>query len=296
MRLKAGASHFIVVGGVSPYHVSGLASDLTREITASISDKPVKGVYELTIDRPPGASKTSGKVTIYVVDSAVTPAVAEVPVTLAAAEQETPKPAPAPTKPSITDASYANGKITVKFSLPSNSQNDTVKATAKNIDGQGQTLTETAAKGALQAEISGCSAGASYKISLDLTPPSGATTTLAYTKTNVLCGPAAAVPAPAIKTVPDPPTKVVATAETGAKITVSFAAPAKNGGSAITSYTATALLSAGGQALKPATSDTVSAITLTGCNAGKQYVVTVAAKNDEGLGQPGKSDPVTCKK
>jgi len=68
MSPKESAS-FIVVSGVPPYHISGLTPNLKSELTASIPSEPVDGIYQLNIERPNGATRTSGKSVIYVVDS-----------------------------------------------------------------------------------------------------------------------------------------------------------------------------------------------------------------------------------
>jgi len=79
-------------------------------------------------------------------------------------------------------------------------------------------------------------------------------------------------------TVPGIPTNVSATAGK-AQATVSFSAPASNGGSAITSYTAT---SSAGQTA----TGTASPITVTGLTNGTAYTFNVTATNSAGTGPP----------
>jgi len=76
-------------------------------------------------------------------------------------------------------------------------------------------------------------------------------------------------------TVPDPPTGVSASAG-NAQATVSFSAPANNGGAAITSYTATS--SPGGFTA----SGSSSPLTVTGLTNGTSYTFTVYATNSVG--------------
>ncbi len=94
-------------------------------------------------------------------------------------------------------------------------------------------------------------------------------------------GPASAadsvVPQGAV-TVPDAPTGVTATAGSGIA-TVSWSAPADDGGSPITGYTVTA--SPGGATCS--TTETTSCV-LTGLTNGTEYTVTVVATNAEGDG------------
>jgi|LakMenEpi03Aug12_release.lakeMendotaPanAssembly.Ray.scaffolds.fasta_scaffold45109_3 alpha-tubulin suppressor-like RCC1 family protein len=79
--------------------------------------------------------------------------------------------------------------------------------------------------------------------------------------------------------VPDAPTSIVATAGT-TQASVTFTAPADNGGSAITEYTATS--SPGGISASGASSP----ITVTGLTDGTQYTFTVVATNDRGNSAP----------
>jgi hypothetical protein len=104
------------------------------------------------------------------------------------------------------------------------------------------------------------------------------------------CGTPAATPGAPAK--PDPPKITDVTAAAGGKFTVTFAAPAKDGGSPVTGYTAQALDEKAGQKPVPPVSTkdgTVTPITLSGCTAGDSYVVTVFATNKLGNAPPAKA-------
>src|SRR5450759_851124 len=82
--------------------------------------------------------------------------------------------------------------------------------------------------------------------------------------------------------VPGAPTGVVATGGDGAA-TVTWSAPASDGGAAITSYTVTPYTSSGAQAPQTVTAPALSA-TITGLANGTTYWFTVAATNSVGTG------------
>ena len=80
---------------------------------------------------------------------------------------------------------------------------------------------------------------------------------------------------------PDPPSGVSVSALAGTA-TVSFTAPASNGGAAITSYTVTCTSSDGGAA--GTTTGTSSPIAVTGLTVGETYTCAVTATNGAGTG------------
>ncbi len=103
----------------------------------------------------------------------------------------------------------------------------------------------------------------------------------------LVLGGTAAIAAPAVVPYSIPGAPVIGTATAGNdQATVSFSAPASNGGGTITSYTVTATdlttPANGGQIA----SGTASPITVTGLSAGDSYGFTVTATNGAGIGPP----------
>jgi hypothetical protein len=106
----------------------------------------------------------------------------------------------------------------------------------------------------------------------------------AYKITTIDITPLPLVGAPAVPTEPGPPINVVATAGPG-QATVSWSAPASNGGSVITGYTVSWL---GGSQLLSGTSTTI-----TGLTNGTPYTFTVYASNTIGNSGVATSNSVT---
>ena len=82
---------------------------------------------------------------------------------------------------------------------------------------------------------------------------------------------------------PTAPTAISATAG-NASITVTFGAPASNGGTAITGYTATCTSSNGGVPGSIAGGASATSIQVSGLTNGKSYTCTVTASNSVGAG------------
>lgn len=91
-------------------------------------------------------------------------------------------------------------------------------------------------------------------------------------------------------TIPGAPTVGSVTPVSGGAV-VNFVAPASNGGSGITGYTATCTPAAGGAALN--NTGTASPITVSNLTNGTQYSCTVFATNARGTGSPSSSANVT---
>ncbi len=177
-----------------------------------------------------------------------------------------------PSKPTSVVATGANTSASIAFT-PGDSGGSTIIAyTVTAIDS-----TNTGRGGQTQADttspilITGLTNGDHYTFtviatnSLGDSPPSSASNSI--------------VPA-VVLTVPDPPTNLQATASSG-QVVVTFTAPANNGGSAITSYTATAVDEStpanGGQTHVGNSPSTVTALV-----NGDAYHFTVHATNTIG--------------
>ena len=120
----------------------------------------------------------------------------------------------------------------------------------------------------------------------------GTTYTFRVTATNSVGPGPASAPSNAVTpaTVPGAPMSVNAVAG-NTQATVSFAAPASNGGAAITSYTITPFIGATAQ---PSTIGAGSPVTVTGLTNGTTYTFTVTATNSVGSGPAsGPSNAVT---
>ncbi len=289
-----------LVGGVLPYHVSRVPPDLTKDLSAGISSA-VNGLYALEIQRPDGATKISGIATLHVIDSAG--AHVEVPVTLVAkATEKAPEASAAVAK--ISSVTGDGGKIGVKFVLSSPDKVDKISATATNVvaSKRDPVLSQDGDVTKKEIDIEKCKDGESYNVELVVTPK-GATKQVVKWAKPVKCmaaaGPGEKPPSAGGATVPGAPKIADAKALAGAKMSVTFNAPASDGGTPITSYTATAVNTKGGT--KPVVGSTpdekVAPIMLSGCTAGDSYVLTLVANNKVGPSQPAKADnPIKCEK
>ncbi|MBO9598805.1 MAG: fibronectin type III domain-containing protein, partial [Cohnella sp.] len=181
-----------------------------------------------------------------------------------------------PSMPINVSATAGDAKAFVSFGEPDNGgqaiTNYRVTAWAGAVAaGQSEGLTSP-------IEVTGLQNGTAYTFTVEAfnrlggSPPSN--------PSNAVTPTAAVVPS----TVPDAPTNVTATAGDGTA-TVSFTAPANDGGSAITGYTVTAS-PGGAQAQLGAGENTAQ---FTGLTNGTTYTFTVAANNAVGASVP--SDP-----
>lgn len=88
------------------------------------------------------------------------------------------------------------------------------------------------------------------------------------------------------KFVSPPAAPIIVSVSAGvASITITFAAPTANGGSAVTGYSATCTSSDGGVTRSQAGAATATSIQVTGLTVGKRYACTLTASNSVGVGQ-----------
>jgi len=170
-------------------------------------------------------------------------------------------PATVPGAPTMGAATRGNGQATVNFSPPSSNGGAAITSYTVTPSPGGRLVTGTASP----ITVTGLTNGTTYTFAVAATNRvgTGATSGLSNTVT------------PA--TVPGAPT-IGAASGGNAQVSVAFTAPFSNGGSAITSYTATA--SPGG---KSGTA-TASPVTVTGLTNGTAYTFTVTATNAVGTG------------
>jgi uncharacterized protein (TIGR02145 family) len=172
-------------------------------------------------------------------------------------------PLSVPGAPTIGTATKGNAQASVTFTAPSNTGGSPIT---------GYTVTSTPGNISVTGPISPITVA-------------GLTNGIAYTFVVVATNATGNSPASAASnsvipsTTPGAPTIGTAT-EGNAQVTVTFTAPASNGGSAITGYTVTS---------NPGTftmTGTTSPITVTGLTNGTAYTFTVVASNTNGIGLP----------
>ncbi|MFP5445738.1 MAG: fibronectin type III domain-containing protein, partial [Betaproteobacteria bacterium] len=187
----------------------------------------------------------------------------------------------APDAPTGLTAVAGNGAATLSWTAPANHGGSAILSyTVTGTPAGGGTAAGCPATApATTCTVSGLSNGVAYNFTVTATNAVG--TSSASTS-------ASATP----QGVPDAPTGLTAVAGNGA-VTLSWTAPANNGGSAILSYTVTGAPAGGGAtvgcpATAPATSCTVSGLT-----NGVAYTFTVTATNAAGTSSPSTSATAT---
>jgi hypothetical protein len=163
-------------------------------------------------------------------------------------------PATTPGAPTITSVTRGNQQVTVAFNAPASNGGEPITVYTVTSSG-GQVQTGSASP----ITVTGLTNGTSYTFTVTATNAVGISSASGASS--------AAKPA----TIPDAPT-ITSVTRGNQQVTVTFNAPASNGGEPITGYTVT---SSGGQVQ----TNTGSPITVTGLTNGTSYTFTVVATN-----------------
>ena len=170
-----------------------------------------------------------------------------------------------PDAPAAVSATPGSGQATVSWSAPANDGGSPISGYTVTATPGGQTCAWSS--GPLNCTVKGLSNGTAYTFTVTATNGVG---------TGALSAPSSSV-TPA--TMPDPPTGVSGTSGNG-QVSVSWAAPANDGGSAITGYVVEA--APGGKSCS--WSSGPLNCTVTGLSNGTAYTFTVTATNSAGQG------------
>ncbi len=171
-----------------------------------------------------------------------------------------------PDAPTIGTATLGNAQATVSFTAPSSDGGLVITSYTATSSPGGITGTLTQS-GSGTITVTGLTNGTIYTFTVTATNAIGASLPSAASNS-------------VVTTVPDAPTIGTAVAGTGnAQATVSFTAPSSDGGSVITSYTAT---SSPGAITGTLSQSGSGSITVTGLTIGTAYTFTVTATNDIG--------------
>ncbi|MGW9317683.1 S-layer homology domain-containing protein, partial [Paenibacillus chitinolyticus] len=173
-------------------------------------------------------------------------------------------PISVPSAPMNVTATAGNGQATVSFDAPASDGGSAITLYTVTTSPGGFTGTSTTAS---PVTVTGLTNGTAYTFTVVAKNSAG--------NSAVSAASGSVTPAAPIS-VPSAPMNVTATAGNG-QATVSFDAPASDGGSAITGYTVTS--SPGGFT---GTSTTASPVTVTGLTNGTAYTFTVVATNSVG--------------
>ncbi len=169
-----------------------------------------------------------------------------------------------PNAPNIGTATAGNAQATVSYTVPSSNGGSVITSYTATSNPGGITGTLSQA-GSGDITVSGLTNGSTYTFTVTATNAIG--TSVASAASNSVT--------PAVPIVPDAPTDVTA-GSGNAQATVSYTAPSSNGGSVITSYTAT---SNPGNITAAVNQSGSGSITVPGLTNGTSYTFTVTATN-----------------
>lgn len=177
-------------------------------------------------------------------------------------------PATVPAAPTIDTVTPGDGQLTVAFMAPGDTGGAAIANYAYSTDG-GTTFTPFSPPVTTSPQtLTGLTNGTTYSIQLQAVNSQGA-------------GSASSAVSGTPRTVPDAPTALNATAGDGS-VTISFTAPASNGGAAITNYEFSIDNGATFTAFSPV--DVTSPVTIRGLSNGTTYAIRLRALNAAGAG------------
>ena len=243
--------------------------------TGSFSTKDVTSGTSTTVTGL--TNGTQYTITVTATNSAGTGPASSPPVSVTPAAAAT-----APGAPTGVSATAGDASATVSWSTPaSNGGSAITKYTVAAQPSSGPAVTKDVSSGT-STTLTGLTNGTTYAVTVTATNAAG---------TGPASSPAVSVTpaAPVAATTPGAPTGVTASAG-DASATVTWSAPASDGGAAITKYTVTAQPASGTAVTKDVTS--ANSTTITGLTNDTAYAVSVTASNAVGTG-PASSPPAS---